>query len=73
MTKIQTAAQIILSANLAKLAEVHGCPVDQVIDGIKAGNVKLVEQFANLAETAAEQAAEQAAEMHAAGEISLVG
>jgi hypothetical protein len=66
--KIQTAAQIILTATLEKLAAVHGCAVATVCAGLAAGNVKLLEQFRELAEAGAGAAAA----MCKAGEIDLL-
>lgn len=68
MTKIQTAAQIILQSNLEKLAEVHGVTVAQVVEGLRAGQTKLVQQFAALAEAGAAAAVD----LQRAGRISLI-
>lgn len=56
MTKIETAAQIILESTLELLAKTHGCTVDQVAEGLRAGNVKLARQFRECAERGAAEA-----------------
>lgn len=68
MNKMQTAAAIILQANLELLAQVHKCTVSQVTEGLRNGNAKLLQQFGDLAQAGAAEAAK----LHAAGQINLV-
>lgn len=68
MNKIETAAQIIMESSLEFLAGAHGCSVDQVVDGLRAGDLKLARQFRELAETSAAEAVKLAKQ----GKISLI-
>lgn len=63
-TKMQTAAQIIMESALEMLAGVHGCSVDQVVDGLRAGDLKLARQFRELAERGADEAVRLAKQGH---------
>lgn len=65
--KLQAAAQSIMEANLEILARVHGTDVATVTAGLRAGHVKLVAQFKQLAERGAACALDLARE----GRISL--
>lgn len=68
MTKLETAAQIILTGALELLAKTHGTTVAQVSEGLRSGNVRLMAQFKECAELGAAAAINLAAQ----GKISLV-
>lgn len=66
-TAMQVAADLIVDATIAKLAEVHDTTPDVISIGLAHGHERLVDQFMTLTQ----DAVLAAVELHEAGRIGL--